>query len=138
VLSFARKEGKRGGRAYLMQWVLVAGKGSDETREAASRCGAGRQGCVRSPGPVDGEVNGRRKTASRRAHLRRAILPWLVGRLICFCFFFCSCTRITTLVRWERAAHETGSLFLSFFSFFSFASKYFTYYKSFYINNSLL
>jgi len=33
VLRFAQKEGKRGaraGRAYLVWWVLVAGKGSDE------------------------------------------------------------------------------------------------------------
>ena len=32
VLNFAQKEGKRGGRAYLVcdWWMLIAGKGSGE------------------------------------------------------------------------------------------------------------
>ena len=58
MLNFAQKEGKRGGRAYLVcdWWMLVAGKGSGEDLGS----GGGRQGRVQptESNPGAGEVNG--------------------------------------------------------------------------------
>ena len=90
------------GRAYVVRWVLVAGKCSDEDLAAGSRVAATTESSSRSRAGGEDEANGRGEEKGSKRKRRRAIPPWLLGRSLSLSlslsFSFAACTCMTTLV----------------------------------------